>query len=137
MKDIIKRIAIIAVFWLFTWYLIYSLIIGNPIVNAEYDHYMNYIFYAIFIGLALYIGIYYGIYPMHIKFSRAILFVIGISAIIMGKSVLANDGLHWIYFGDLASLFWVIVLIIGPTGLIFTKKIHKQKEEKEIEIIEV
>lgn len=137
MKDIFKRIIIISFFWLFTGYLLYSLIIGKPIVNNQYDNYMNYIFYAIFILLSLYVGIYYGIYPMHIKFSRAILFVIGLSSIIMGKVILANDWLQAIYFWDLASVFGVVILIIWPTGLIFTNKIHKQKEEKDLEIIEV
>jgi hypothetical protein len=28
-------------------------------------------------------------------------------------------------------------LIVGPTGLIFTQKIKKEKEEKDLEIIEV
>jgi hypothetical protein len=31
----------------------------------------------------------------------------------------------------------VITLIVGPTGLIFTQKIKKEKEEKDLEIIEV
>lgn len=137
MKDMIKRLAVISFFGLFTWFLCYNLILGKPILQNEDNQLLHYLFYGILILLSLYVGVYYGIYPMHIKFSRAILFVIGISAIIMGETMFANDGLNGLYFGDLAKVFGVVVLIVGPTGLIFTKRIHKQKEEKELEIIEV
>lgn len=136
MKDLFKRIWIITFFGLFTWYLVYSILNWVMIVNPQYIE-LNYIFYAILIILSLYIAVYYGIYPMHIKFSRAILFVIGIASIIMGKTVLANNGIEGVFFWDIACVFWVITLIIGPTGLIFTQKVKKQKEERELEIIEV
>ncbi len=136
MKDTIKRLLIISFFWLFTGYLLYTLIIWRSIVNPEYAN-LNYLFYGTFILFTLYIAVYYGIYPKHIKFSRAILFVIGLSAIILGKTMLANNGLEGVYFGDIACVFWVVTLILWPTGLLFTQKIKKQKEEKDLEIIEV
>ena len=136
MKDTIKRLLIISFFWLFTGYLLYTLIIWRSIVTTEYAN-LNYLFYGIFILFTLYIAVYYGIYPKHIKFSRAILFVIGLVAIILGKTMLANNGLEGVYFGDIACVFWVVTLILWPTGLLFTQKIKKQKEEKDLEIIEV
>ena len=136
MKDTIKRLLIISFFWLFTGYLLYTLILWKPIVTTEYAN-LNYLFYGIFILFTLYIAVYYGIYPKHIKFSREILFVIGLAAIILGKTMLANNGLEGIYFWDIACVFWVVTLILWPTGLLFTKNIKKQKEEKDLEIIEV
>lgn len=137
MKDKIKRALIIACFGLFTGFMMYNLIQWNPIVKPEYSSVINYILYGVLILFPIYLVVYYWVRPMHIKFSRAILFVIGISAIILGKTLLVNDGSQGIYFGDLSSVFGVITLILGPTGLLFTKKIHKQKEEKDLEIIEV
>lgn len=136
MKDTFKRIGIISFFGLFVGYLLYNIMIGTLIVTLEYTS-LNYLFYWIFIALSLYITIYYGIYPRHIKFSRAILFVIGLSSIIMWKTVLANSWIDGIFFWDIACIFGVVTLILGPTGLLFTKGIKKQKEEKELEIIEV
>lgn len=136
MKDFLKRIWIVSFFGLFTAYLVYSMVTGVMIVVPQYVA-LNYVFYGFFLLLSLYIAVYYGIYPMHIKFSRAILFVIGLSAIIMGKTVLANSGIDGIFFGDIACVFWVVTLILGPTGMLFTQSIKKQKEEKELEIIEV
>lgn len=136
MKDYAKRLLVLTFFWIFVGFLIYNVIVGNVIVIEQYQD-VNYLVYGILIALSLYITWCYGLSPMHIRFSRSILFVIGLSAILLWKSILANNGAQWIYFGDLACVFWVITLIIWPTGLIFTKKITKQKEEKDLEIIEV
>lgn len=136
MKDIIKRILILLIFGVFTWYLIYSLVIWKPLVEAEYSN-LNYVFYFILIAINAYIAIFYGIYPIHIKFSRSTLFVLGLSAIIMWKTVFLDDPMNNIYFWDLSCVLWVIILIIGPTNLITTSWIKKKKEEKELEIIEV
>ncbi len=98
---------------------------------------VNLLFYIILIAIALYVSVFYGFYPIHIKFSRASLFVLGLSALIMGKTVFLNDPINEIYFGDLSCVFGVILLIIGPTNLIITSQVKKKKEDKNLEIIEV
>ena len=129
MKDYVKRLFVLSFFWLFIGFLGYNLIVGNSIVQSSYQEF-NYPVYAILIVLSLYVVWCYGLVPTHVKFSRSVLFVIGLVALVVGKTLLANDGTQGIFFGDIASVF-------GPTGLIFTQNIKKQKEEKDLEIIEV
>lgn len=136
MKDFVKRISVLIIFWIFAWYLIYSRIIWKSIVEPQYAS-MNSIFYIILIAICSYIAIFYWVYPIHIKFSRSTLFVIGLSAIIMWKTVFLDDPMNNIYFWDLSSVLWVLILIIWPTNLITTSQVKKKKEEKDLEIIEV
>ena len=136
MKDFIKRILVLIIFWILAWYLIYSLIVWKPIVQSQYSN-MNILFYLILIAICMYIAIFYWIYPIHIKFSRSTLFVLWLSAIIMWKTVFLDDPMNNIYFWDISSVLWVVILIIWPTNLITTSKVKKIKEDKNIEIIEV
>ena len=136
MKDFIKRIIVLIIFWIFAWYLIYSRITWKSIVEPEFTN-MNSIFYIILIAICSYIAIFYWIYPIHIKFSRSTLFVIGLSAIIMWKTVFLDNPMNNIYFWDLSCVLWVLILIIWPTNLITTSQVKKKKEEKDLEIIEV
>ena len=136
MKDFIKRLLVIIIFWILAWYLIYSLIVWKSIVQSQYSN-MNLLFYIILIAICMYIAIFYWIYPIHIKFSRSTLFVLWLSAIIMWKTVFLDDPMNNIYFWDISSVLWVIILIIWPTNLITTSKVKKIKEDKNIEIIEV
>ncbi|MFC2696000.1 hypothetical protein BSK20_04690 [SR1 bacterium human oral taxon HOT-345] len=136
MRDALKRIGVITAFGTFSGYLIYSLIMQKPIVLPEYQH-MNFVFCVVLIVISLYISIFYGIYPIHVRFSRATLFVLGISAIVMGKTVFLNDPMNDAYFGDLSCVVGVLLLIIGPTNFIMTSGVKKKREEKNLEIIEV
>lgn len=136
MKDTLKRLIVIMVFWLFSGYLIYSFLINKSLVQPEYAN-INSLFYSILIAISLYVSVFYGFYPIHIKFSRATLFVLWLSAIIMGKTVFLNDPINNIFFWDLSSVLWVVLLIIWPTNLIVTSKVKKVKEDKNLEIIEV
>lgn len=136
MKDFIKRLLVISLFWVFAGYLVYSFLIGKLLVQPEYQN-VNNLFYLILIIISLYISVFYGFYPIHIKFSRATLFVIGLGAIIMGKTLFLNDPLNEVYFGDLSAILGVVLIIVGPTNIITTTSVKKKKEEKNLEIIEV
>ena len=136
MKDYIKRLLLLIVFWVFAWYLVYSIAIWKQIVEPQFRN-LNYIFYFILIAICLYIAVFYALYPIHIKFSRSTLFVLGLSAIIMWKTVFLDDPMNNVYFWDLSCVLWVLILIIGPTNLIQTASVKKEKEEKDLEIIEV
>ena len=136
MKDFFKRITVLIVFGIFAWYLVYSRIMWKSIVETQYAN-MNSIFYFILIAICAYIAIFYWIYPINIKFSRSTLFVIGLAAIIMWKTVFVDNPMNNIYFWDLSCVLWVLILIIWPTNLITTSQVKKKKEEKDLEIIEV
>lgn len=136
MKDMIKRLIVITIFGLFSGYLIYSMLIWKSLVQPEYQN-VNTLFYIILIGITLYVSVFYWLYPIHLKFSRSTLFVLGLSAIIMWKTVFLDDPINNIYFGDLSCVIGVILLIVGPTNLIITSKVKKKKEDKNLEIIEV
>lgn len=136
MKDFVKRLFVIAIFWVFSWYLIYGLLIGKPLVQLEYQN-VNTLFYLILIAISLYVSVFYGFYPIYIKFSRATLFVLGLAAIVMGKTLFLNSPMEDVYFGDLSAILGVVLIIIGPTNLITTSSVKKKKEDKNLEIIEV
>ena len=136
MKDFIKRLFVIIIFWILAWYLIYSLIVWKSIVQSQYSN-MNVLFYLILIAICMYIAIFYWIYPIHISFSRSTLFVLGLSAIIMWKTVFIDDPMNNIYFWDLSCVLWLLILIIWPTNIITTSSVKKKKEDKNLEIIEV
>jgi hypothetical protein len=136
MKDNIKRSIVIAIFWVFLLYLIWLISQWSMIVKPEYSN-RNIPMYVILILLCLYMIWLYGIYPIHIKFSRATALVIGLLFIVVSQVVLANDGYSHIYIWDLFSVLWVLILILFPTNILTTEKVKKQKAKKNEVIIEV
>lgn len=136
MKDTIKRGIVIAIFWAFLAYLGYLLFQGKAITTAEYAN-LNVIAYIILIALCIYIFIIYGIYPIHIRFSRTTLLVIAIALIVLSQTIITNDGPNGIYIGDLFSVLGVLILILFPTNIITTDKVKSQKKKKHEVIIEV
>ena len=136
MKNNIKRSIVIAIFWVFLLYLIWLISQWSMIVKPEYSN-RNIPMYVILILLCLYMIWLYGIYPIHIKFSRATALVIGLLFIVVSQVVLANDGYSHIYIWDLFSVLWVLILILFPTNILTTEKVKKQKAKKNEVIIEV
>ncbi|MDR2541170.1 MAG: hypothetical protein LBD11_05390 [Candidatus Peribacteria bacterium] len=93
--------------------------------------------YIILIALCLYIITFYGIYPIHIKFSRPALLVLSLALIILSQTMLVNDGANGIFIGDIFSLTGVLILILFPTNVLTTDKVKKGKAKKNEVIIEV
>ena len=135
-KDKIKRSIVITIFWVFLLYLIYLITQWESITNSEYASW-NIPMYVILIAFCLYMIFLYGIYPIHIKFSRAVSLVIWLLFIILAKTMLANDWYSHIYIWDLFSVLWVVILILFPTNILTTEKVKKQKDKKNEVIIEV
>jgi len=79
----------------------------------------------------------YGIYPIHIKFSRATSLFIALFFIVISQVLLANDGYSGIYIWDMFSVLWVVILILFPTNILTTDKVKKAKAKKNEVIIEV
>ena len=136
MKDKIKRSIVITIFWLFLLYLIWLIFQWSMIVKSEYAG-RNIPMYVILIVLCLYMIWLYGIYPIHIRFSRATALVIWLFFIVISQILLANDGYSHIYIWDMFSVLWVVILILFPTNILTTDKVKKQKAKKNEVIIEV
>ena len=136
MKDILKRGIVIAIFGLFLLYLIWLISQWTMIVKNQYTN-RNIPMYVILILLCIYMIWLYGIYPIHIKFSRATALVIWLLFIVISQVVLANDGYSHIYIWDLFSVLWVLILILFPTNILTTDKVKRQKDKKNEVIIEV
>ena len=136
MKDILKRGVVIVIFGVFLAYLIWLISQWTMIVKNQYDS-RNIPMYIVLILLCLYMIFLYGIYPIHIKFSRATALVIWLLFIVISQIVLANDGYSHIYIWDLFSVLWVLILILFPTNILTTDKVKKAKSKKNEVIIEV
>ena len=136
MKDKIKRSIVITIFGLFLLYLILLISQWSMIVKPEYSG-RNIPMYVILIAVCLYMIFLYGIYPIHIRFSRAAALVIWLFFIVISQVVLANDGYSHIYIWDMFSVLWVAILILFPTNILTTDKVKKAKAKKNEVIIEV
>ena len=136
MKDKIKRSIVITIFGLFLFYLILLISQWSMIVKPEYSG-RNIPMYVILIVLCLYMIWLYGIYPIHIRFSRATALFIWLFFIVISQILLANDGYSHIYIWDMFSVLGVLILILFPTNILTTDKVKKQKAKKNEVIIEV
>ncbi len=136
MKDIIKRISISVISWLFIWYLAYLFFQNTVIVQSWFEQY-NILYYFILVLICLFLFVLFGIYPIHFRMTKATLFVIGIVLIIIWDTVLLNDITTHVYVGDLFKLVWVVLTLLAWTNVLITDKVKKQKQNKKIEIIEV
>ena len=136
MKDKIKRSIVITIFGLFLLYLVWLISQWTMIVQNQYA-WRNIPMYVILIAICLYMIWLYGIYPIHIKFSRATALVIGLFFIVISQVVLANDGFSHIYIWDMFSVLGVLILILFPTNILTTEKVKKAKSKKNEVIIEV
>jgi hydrogenase-4 membrane subunit HyfE len=90
MKDLIKRSIVIIIFLVFLVYLLYLAIQGQTITTGEYAN-LNIPLFVILIALCVYLTAFYGIYPLHIKFSRTALLVVGLALIVISQTMLVND----------------------------------------------
>ena len=137
MKDKLKRGLVIAIFWAFLIYLGWMISQWEPILNPERTNTdFNIPLYVVLICLCIYMIFFYGIYPIHIKFSRGTSLFIALFFIVISY-YLNNSWKDWIIIWDLFSVLWVITLILFPTNILTTDKVKKQKAKKNEVIIEV
>lgn len=136
MKDLIKRIIISIISWWFLGYLAYLFFQNITIVQSWFIEY-NMIYYIILFLICLFLFILFGIYPIHFKLTKATLFVIGISLIIIWDIVLYNDIHNHVYIADIFKVLWVILTLLAWTNVLITDKVKKQKQGKKVEVIEV
>jgi len=135
MKDIIKRTLISIVVAAFLWYIVLLALQWVTIVQWEYIN-SNMLMYGILIIVSLFLIIFFGIYPVVIKFSKPILFVVWVWLIIIGHYVLLNDPHTQVYLWDIVKIFWVIVSILAWTNVLVSKKVKEKKQKSKMTIIE-
>ena len=136
MKDIIKRIIISIVSWVFLGYLAY-LFFQNIIIVQSWFIEFNALYYVILIIICLFLFILFGIYPVHFRLTKATLFVLGLALIVIWDTVLLNDVTNYVYVGDIFKVLWVILTLLAWTDILVTDKVIKKKNEKNIEVIEI
>jgi len=136
MKDIIKRISISGISWLFIGYLAYLFFQNIIIVQSWFTEY-NMWYYLILLLICLFLFIIFWIYPIHFKLTKATLFVLWLALIIIWDTVLLNDVSNNVYVGDIFKVLWVVLTLLAWTNILITDKISKKKQDKNIEIIEV
>lgn len=89
MKDKIRRGIVIAIFGVFLLYLIWLISQSTMIVKDQYSD-RNIPLYIVLICLCLYMIFLYGIYPIHIRFSRATSLFVALFLIVISQ-YLANS----------------------------------------------
>jgi len=136
MKDTIKRIIISVISWLFLWYLAYLFFQNTIIVQSWFTQY-NGIYYLVLVLVCLFLFILFGIYPVHFRMTKATLFVLGLALIVIWDTVLLNDVVSYVYVGDIFKVLWVVLTLLAWTNVLFTDKVKKKKQEKNVQIIEV
>lgn len=136
MKDIIKRIFISIISGWLIGYLAYLFFQNTIIVQGWFIQY-NTLYYLILILICLFLFILFGVYPVHFKMTKATLFVLGIALIIIGDTVLLNDVTTYVYIWDIFKVVGVVLTLLAWTNVLITDKVKKQKQAKNVEIIEV
>jgi hypothetical protein len=136
MKDILKRIIISIVSGGFLWYLAYLFFQNTIIVQGWFIEY-NAIYYLILTLVCLFLFIFFGIYPVHFRMTKATLFVIGIALIIIGDTILLNTIETYVYIWDIFKVLGVVLTLLAWTNVLITDKVKQQKQQKNMEIIEV
>ncbi len=69
--------------------------------------------------------------------TKATLFVIGIALIIIGDTVLLNTIETYVYIWDIFKVLGVVLTLLAWTNVLITDKVKQQKQQKNMEIIEV
>lgn len=136
MKDILKRVIISVVSWLYIWYLVFLFMWWQIIVGSWYEQY-NLRYFAVLLLILLVLFIFFWIYPIHFRMTKWTLFVIWIFLIVVWNWVLLDDAKNYIFVWDLFEILWVVLVLLAWTNILITSKVTKKSKEKWIEIIEV
>lgn len=85
----------------------------------------------------MYKFVFYGIYPIVIKFTKVMVFALGVALLFVGAYMLKDTPSQGIYIADITRILGIFLMILGPTNILYTKKNMSKKKLKEVEIIEV
>lgn len=136
MRDMIKRIFILLVFGGLLGYVLFLYLQWAVIVQWEYSH-LNGFFYILLFIFALYKFVFYGVYPVIVRFSKVMVFSLGVALLFIGAYVLQDNPSQGVYISDIIRVIGIVLMILGPTNLLHTEKNITKKKLKEVEVIEV
>lgn len=136
MKDIIKRVLISVFSGSLLWYIAYLYFQQIVIVQSWFTEY-NIVYYGVLIIICLILFVFFGVYPVHFKMTKATLFVMGIALIIIWDTVLLNDVSNHVYIADIFKVVWVILTFLAWTNVLITDKVKKVWIDRKVKIIEV
>jgi len=136
MKDLVKRIVIGVISWVFMWYVIFLLSTWTLIVQSGYVPQQT-MYAIILLVVFFFLFIFFAVYPVHFRMTKGTLFIIGLALIIFWDTILLNDTTTKVYLGDLVKLLWVVLTLLAWTNVLITDKVRKIKADKKVEIIEV
>jgi hypothetical protein len=98
---------------------------------------LNYITYWILILVFTYYLVFYSIIPTYIKWFKVINTIVWLFVVVISYKFLVNSWYEGIYYWDIFNVIWIILTIIWPTNLLVSKEIKKDKDDKNMEIIEI
>lgn len=136
MKDLLKRISIWAISWVFIAYLVYLFVWQKVIVNDWFLEF-NTLYYILLAVATMYLFVLFAVHPVYMKISKASLFVMWIALVLIWDTVLVNNIESKIYISDLTKILWSFLTVLAWTNFFVSAKAKKQKEESKMEIIEV
>lgn len=135
MKDLLKRIIVSAISGAFIGYLWFLFFADQQIVVQWFSEF-NILYFIVLAVIWIYLFVLFGIHPMYMKITKTSLFVLWISLVLMGDSVLINDSSSFVYVSDFAKILGSFLTVLAWTNFFITWKAKKRKEESKIEIIE-
>ena len=137
MKDLIKRISISVVSWMFLGYTVFLWMNNTIIAGSEYLRF-NVYYFVLLLVIWLFLFVMFGVYPIHIKFTKPTLFFIWVFLIVFWQYFLVEYSLdNKVYLQDIVKIFWVVLSILSLTNVLITDKVKKQKEDSNAQVIEV
>ena len=136
MKDLIKRISISIVSWTFIGYIVFLWMNNMTIVTSEFANF-NTVYYIWILIAWLFLFVMFGVYPIHMRLTKATLFAIWILMLFVWNYFLVNDPSQSIFVWDIVKVFWVLLSLLAWTNVLITDKVKKKWEDATMEVIEV
>ncbi len=144
--DFVKRLIVLIFSGAFLTYLGYIFQQETLIIRDGVASEWNMVMYAILALVFVYFLIVYAIRPLYFKHARIVNVLIGLGLILLGYRAIPTPTIQELgtmssdrgaYLADIVIVLGVIITFVWWSNLLVSKKIKKQKEEANIEIIEV
>ncbi len=134
--DLIKRISIWMVSGSLIWYLIYLFSMGEVIVDLGFLEY-NILYYSVLLVVWIYLFLLFAVFPTYTKLNKSSLFIIWLCLLLIGDTILVNNPDYYVYIADFTKILGALLTVLAWTKVFVSSKAKKEKEDKNIEIIEV
>lgn len=133
MKDILLRSKATLIALALWWY-ITRLLVSQAIVTVSPEHTLTALVLCLLVVVYLLaITLRQSRHPDN----RRQIALIGVFTVFLAQTYLIDDVASQVYLRDFMKIFWVYLIIAGPTKMLFSEKAKEERFEKEVEIIEV